>query len=110
MVDLKDIQAQSDDSLKWIHDHWKVYLAFAYIAICLFDFVVAPAGVFTLSTYLHIVYVPWVPLTLQGGGLFHMSMLGILGVASWTSGQANIERVKNMPDFSNAPINQDPPK
>ena len=102
MIDLKDIRDQTDSNPVWLHDHWKIYVAISYIAICLFDFIIAPTGIFLMSTGLHIAYIPWVPLTLQGGGLFHMSMLTILGVASYTSGMANIERVKNMPDFSNA--------
>lgn len=29
----------------------------------------------------------WSPLTLQGAGLFHLAMGGILGVTAWSRGQ-----------------------
>ena len=34
----------------------------------------------------------WNPLTLQGGGLFHISMGAVLGVAAWTRGQEKLAR------------------
>lgn len=36
----------------------------------------------------------WEPLTVQGGGLFHLSFLAILGVASWTRGMEKVERTR----------------
>jgi hypothetical protein len=39
----------------------------------------------------------WQPLTLQGGGLIHISFGAILGVAAWTRGQEKVEAIKNPP-------------
>lgn len=35
----------------------------------------------------------WMPLTLQGAGLFHAAMGAILGIAAWTRGREKIARM-----------------
>jgi hypothetical protein len=37
----------------------------------------------------------WVPLTLQGGGLYHISMGAILGIAAWTRGKEKVASIEN---------------
>jgi hypothetical protein len=36
----------------------------------------------------------WVPLTLQGGGLYHISMGAILGIAAWTRGKEKVASIE----------------
>ena len=36
----------------------------------------------------------WQPLTVQGGGLFHVAFGAILGIAAWTRGQEKVEFAK----------------
>jgi hypothetical protein len=74
-----------------------------YLSICCFDFVIAPCLTAVYFAYTKQAYVPWTPLTTSGGGLFHLSFLAILGVSSYTHGMAQIETIRNQPDFSNAP-------
>jgi hypothetical protein len=50
----------------------------------------------------------WQPLTLQGGGLIHISFGAILGVAAWTRGQEKVEAIKNAP--TPAPAAEDEPR
>ena len=63
-------------------------MAWSYMIICLFDFIVAPVlwSLF-MAMYKGNVTEAWSPLTLQGAGLFHLSMGAILGVTAWSRGQ-----------------------
>ncbi len=71
---------------------WRPAIAWLYIAICLFDFIVFPilwnvAQILFLKT---VVITAWMPLTLQGAGLFHVSMGAILGVTAYGRTQEKI--------------------
>jgi hypothetical protein len=67
----------------WFNNRWRPAMAWLWFAVSACDFIVFPvlnaigagAGFFA--------YQPWKPLTLQGGGLFHMAMGGVVGVAAW---------------------------
>jgi uncharacterized membrane-anchored protein YitT (DUF2179 family) len=66
----------------WINTKWRPSMGWTYMAVCIFDFIIAPiiwsmfqiAGGGKVETQ-------WQPLTLQGAGLFHMAMGAILGIA-----------------------------
>lgn len=63
-------------------------MAWSYMVICLFDFIVAPILWSILqASYKGNVTEAWTPLTLQGAGLFHLAMGAILGVTAWSRGQ-----------------------
>jgi len=90
---------------------WRPIAAYVYLCICIFDFVGMPiyvaiqnnqvnseafAEVRALSDkevklkaleQLELGKQEWHPLTLEGGGLFHLSFGAILGVAAFTRGQ-----------------------
>lgn len=67
--------------------HWRGLLAFNYAFICLFDFVLGPCLYFWVQRYetqaVNDAFRQWQPITLQGGGLFHLAMGSVLGVSSW---------------------------
>ncbi len=84
-------------------DKWKAVAGWLYLIIVCFDFLLAPYGNMALSAYYHFNYVPWVPLTLQGAGIFHIAFGAIMGVQSWTQGLAQVEMIKNQPDYSSMP-------
>lgn len=95
----------------WYHRIWLPLCSFTYIAICLFDFVLMP-----IQTAVHNAIVEeriitalkttpgseatfatdyekststtkqWTPLTLQGGGLFHLSFGALLAAGAATRG------------------------
>jgi hypothetical protein len=66
---------------KWFKDFWRPAMAYCYILICLFDFVIAPMLVmFLFRADFH----QWTSLTLQNGGLIHVAFGAILGITSWT--------------------------
>lgn len=55
-------------------------MAWSYMMICLFDFILNPIF---FSLLHHGQVIQWQPLTLMGGGLYHVSMLAILGVTAY---------------------------
>lgn len=91
--------------------HWRPLAAYIYLAICIFDFMGAPLWVEhanqTVNTvafqeirmfeskevqmkaieHIELGNRSWTPLTLQGGGLFHLAFGAILGISAFTRGQ-----------------------
>ena len=78
----------------WLQSHWRPLAACVYLAICCFDFIVGPIMFTIFAGYTSTGLLMWEPLTVQGGGLFHLSFLAILGVASWTRGMEKVERTR----------------
>lgn len=78
---------------KWFDEKWRPAMAWQYIAVCLFDFILAPVITGWFSWKAGIPYVPWKPISLSESGLYHMAMLTILGVATWSRGQ---EKIRSM--------------
>jgi hypothetical protein len=84
----------------WMKSYWRPSMAFLYMAICAFDFIIFPAltmflPVIEKSFGISIGYTPWVPLTLSNGGLIHLAFGGILGISAWTRGQEKIAALGN---------------
>jgi len=79
----------------WLQKYWRPAMAVQYFIICLFDFMAAPIGLAIYSAIRDIPYIVWHPLTLEGGGLYHISMGAILGVTAWTRGQEKIVSIQN---------------
>ena len=73
----------------WMNRLYRPAVAWTYIVICLFDFLVAP--IITFYFYGRFgsgqQYTQWQPLTLIGSGLFHVAMGAIIGVAAWQRGE-----------------------
>ena len=75
----------------WIQNKWRPAMGWVYMAVCVFDFIVFPVFWSLVQSYFHgQVTNQWNPLTLQSGGLFHMAMCAVLGVAAWSRGQEKI--------------------
>lgn len=58
-------------------------MAWMYMIVCLFDFIVFPAA---WSWYLGSLEQPitqWQPLTLQSAAFFHLAMGAVIGVTAW---------------------------
>lgn len=67
----------------WFKTYWRPVMAWTYTIICIFDFILAPMGMFGLAIYTKAAYVAWVPLTLQNGGLVHLAFGAIIGIYTW---------------------------
>lgn len=65
----------------WFNSRWRPAMGWLYGLICACDFIVFP--VLSAGYYGPEHFHEWHPLTLQGGGLFHMAMGAIVGVAAW---------------------------
>jgi hypothetical protein len=68
----------------WMSKRWRPAMGWLYMAVCAFDFIIAPVLWSMTQAYYHIVpFVQWQPLTLQGAGLFHLAMGAVLGIAAY---------------------------
>ena len=70
-------------------------MAFMYMVTCIFDFIIFPAGWSIIQSVHEQLVTQWVPITLQGGGLFHDAMGAVIGVAAWSRGQEKLSGVAN---------------
>ena len=79
----------------WMTSKWRPLMAITYMATIWFDFIVGPI-IFNILQY----YNPgqavtsWTPLTLQGGGLYHLSMGAVLGIAAFTRGKEKVAEIE----------------
>jgi hypothetical protein len=70
----------------WLQNRWRPAIAWLYMAVCAFDFIIGPIF-FTIVQFWETAvandaFRQWAPMTLQGGGLFHISMCAVLGVSA----------------------------
>lgn len=123
----KDIGNARREAETWLHSYWRPLAAMVYLAICVFDFIIAPswAGLHAASVkelalaakdldpevgaILVTAKPQWQPLTLMGSGLFHISFGAILGVAAWTRGAEKVELLRQMGENERSPYVQTSP-
>jgi hypothetical protein len=78
---------QSTESIKpvedWMAKKWRPMMGWTYMLICFLDMAVFPVLWSALQGILHQSITQWNPLTLQGAGLFHISMGAVLGIAAY---------------------------
>ena len=78
----------------WMNSKWRPAMGWTYMAICIFDFILAPIAVMLVQAHTGgSVTTQWKPLTMDQGGFFHMAMGAVLGVAAWTRGQEKITAI-----------------
>lgn len=88
---LKPVAKSDPYKYSFIKSQWRPMIAFTYMFIVLFDFIIAPILWNMLQAgWLEIIISQWEPLTLKGGGMFHVSIGAILGVAAFTRGKEKI--------------------
>jgi hypothetical protein len=84
----------------WVNCKWRPIAAWTYIVLCLFDFIISPV-IFSWFQYgLGQPISQWVPLTLQGSGIIHISFGSIIGIAAWGRTMEKI-RLGNSNDYQN---------
>lgn len=76
----------------WIKHFWRPAMAVQYFFICFFDFMFAPIFLTIYCSAMNVPYIKWVPLTLEGGGLYHLAMGAILGISAWSRGQEKMNQ------------------
>lgn len=76
----------------WIKTYWRPAMAWQYMIVCVFDFIIFPL-ITMLLTKITGSYIKWEPLTLKESGFYHISMSAIVGVSAWTRGQEKITKI-----------------
>ena len=74
----------------WINRRWRPAIAWQYIVVCLFDFLIAPSFNFYYFAFYEssgAVYSQWQAITLSSSGLYHIAMGAIIGVTAWQRGE-----------------------
>lgn len=85
----------------WMTKKWRPMMAIMYMMVCVFDFIMFPI-MFTVVQFWETqaandAFRQWNPITLLGGGLFHVAMGAVLGVSAWSRGQEKIAGVASGP-------------
>lgn len=88
----------------WMNSKWRPAMGWMYMCVCIFDFILAPI-LWALIQFWEIqpsndAFRQWQPITLQGAGLFHMSMGAILGIAAYGRTKEKLEGVNSGPNES----------
>jgi hypothetical protein len=78
----------------WMNSKWRPMMGWMYMFVCLFDFVMAPIGWTSIQALFHGgINTQWQPLTLQGGGLFHVAMGAVIGISAYGRTKEKLEGV-----------------
>ena len=67
-------------------NRWRPAIAWSYVCICIFDFIIGPIFHSMMQAYFinsPTALAAWEPNTLKAGGLYHISMLAIIGVSAY---------------------------
>jgi hypothetical protein len=83
---------KTDDKFgNFINSKWRPLMAIIYMVTCTCDFVIFPILWSVLQALSHgQVNSQWMPITLQGAGLYHIAMGAILGIAAYGRSQEKI--------------------
>lgn len=77
---------------------WRPAMAWMYMCVCIFDFIIAPVFWTAIQFAAHgagQVAEEWKPLTLIGGGLFHVAMGAVLGITSFGRTREKLSAMTN---------------
>jgi len=120
MSPVEDYAKMSDSAKKkedWMNAKWRPMMGWMYMVVCVADFVIFPI----LWSLIQVhgdgkVESQWMPITLQGAGLFHIAMGAILGIAAYGRTQEKMSGTNNggisspapsfgsTPNFGSAPM------
>jgi hypothetical protein len=96
----------------WMNKKWRPAMGWMYMLVCMADFVLFPI----LWSLVQVVgdgkvESQWMPITLQGAGLFHIAMGAILGIAAYgrTQEKLNDKAGGPAPNFGPAPVSAPAP-
>jgi hypothetical protein len=79
------LQSQSEIKKQdWLNSKWRPMMGWMYMTVCAMDFIIFPILWSILQSMNHgQVTNQWQPLTLQGAGLFHIAMGGVIGITAY---------------------------
>lgn len=88
----------------WMNTKWRPAMGWMYMTVCVFDFILFPilwaVVQFWENEAANDAFRQWVPLTLQGAGLFHMAMGAVLGITAYSRGKEKMAGVGSESDLS----------
>ena len=88
----------------WINKKWRPVMGWMYMVVCVTDFVIFPVLWSLLQAVSHgQVTSQWQPVTLQGAGLFHISMGAVLGIAAYGRTKEKLEGAQSIPTSTPSP-------
>ena len=91
-----ELSASEQKKEDWMNSKWRPMMGWMYMLVCTMDFVVFPILWSLLQSLSHgQVTSQWQPLTLQGAGLFHIAMGGVLGLAAYGRTQEKLNGANN---------------
>ena len=109
----KDFEMSTSSAITkedWMSKKWRPMMGWVYMSTCTFDFVIAPILWSILQAYSGgQVTSQWMPLTLQGAGLYHVAMGAVLGLTAFgrtqekIAGATQISTVNSGRSFSSKP-------
>ena len=79
----------------WMNAKWRPMMGWIYMLTCVTDFILFPVLWSILQAAMHQPVTAWQPITLQGAGLFHLSMGAIIGVAAFGRTQEKLAGANN---------------
>ena len=79
----------------WMNSKWRPMMGWIYMLTCITDFIIFPILWSILQAALKQPVTAWQPITLQGAGLFHLSMGAIIGVAAFGRTQEKLAGANN---------------
>ena len=79
----------------WMNSKWRPMMGWIYMVTCITDFILFPVMWSALQAVMKVPVTPWQPITLQGAGLFHLSMGAIIGIAAFGRTQEKLAGAQN---------------
>jgi hypothetical protein len=79
----------------WMNAKWRPMMGWIYMLTCVTDFILFPILWSVLQAVMKQPVTAWQPITLQGAGLFHLSMGAIIGVAAFGRTQEKLAGANN---------------
>ncbi len=92
----EEVKSESEKKKEdWMNSKWRPMMGWMYMVVCVMDMVIFPVLWSLLQTMTKSPITQWMPLTLQGAGLFHIAMGAVLGLAAWGRTQEKLNGANN---------------
>ena len=91
-----EVKSESEKKKEdWMNSKWRPMMGWIYMLTCITDFILFPILWSILQAVMKQPVTAWQPITLQGAGLFHLSMGAIIGVAAFGRTQEKLAGANN---------------
>jgi hypothetical protein len=79
----------------WFTSRWRPAMAWLWAAVIAFDFIIAPILSMLLPKFIPgVTYIPWKPISGDGGGMIHMALGAVVGITAYGRTQEKIRNVE----------------